>query len=553
MSITNVYGRVLQNKRLSTVRGLGAILAPWTRPADWLALPSIVSTDQKFVGLHAVYPDSNFLALSAAGNYTVDWGDGSAPENVASGVVAYRTYDYTNAAFDGTLTSRGYKQAIVTVTPQSGQNLTTLNLHRIHNQSGLNLYASGFLDIAIAGSLITSLLIGSQTAGSSTQVISFRDLEQVNILSVAITSASYLFNGCSSLGNITASTGTVTNFTYMFNNCSSLQTIPLLNTASGTNFSSMFYNCYSLQTIPLLNTASGTNFSSMFYACYSLQTIPLLNTASGTNFNSMFYLCYSLQTIPLLNTAAGTNFTSMFYNCYSLQTIPLLNTAAGTDFSTMFNLCYSLQTGTISGPRYALSYASCKLSQSALQAIIDALGISNTTGLAFTISTNWGAVTPVSLSGNTTAGSLTVTMASTAGIVVGMQVTGVGTPSTTAIAVTFTDAGDTVNLAAHGLSNNDEVSFATIVTTTGITINKIYYVVGAAANTFQVALTSGGAAINLVTDGSGTLRYKATVAVIDPDVSVTLSRPATSTGTNTLAYRDLKTNTALLKGWAVTG
>jgi hypothetical protein len=625
MSITNVYGRVLQNKRLSTVRGLGAILAPWTRPADWLALPSIVSTDQKFVGLHAVYPDSNFLALSAAGNYTVDWGDGSAPENVASGVVAYRTYNYTNAAFDGTLTERGYKQAIVTVTPQSGQNLTTLNLHRIHNQSGLNLYASGFLDIAIAGSLITSLLIGSQTAGSSTQVISFRDLEQVNILSVAITSASYLFNGCSSLGNITASTGTVTNFNYMFNNCYSLQTIPLLNTASGTNFSSMFNNCYSLQTIPLLNTASGTNFSSMFYACYSLQTIPLLNTASGTNFNSMFYLCYSLQTIPLLNTAAGTNFTymfnacyslqtipllntaagtnftamfyacsslqtipllntasgtnftqmfyacsslqtipllntaagtnftSMFYNCYSLQTIPLLNTAAGTDFSTMFNLCYSLQTGTISGPRYALSYASCKLSQSALQAIIDNLGTSNTTGLAFTISTNWGAVTPVSLSGNTTAGSLTVTMASTAGIVVGMQVTGVGTPSTTAIAVTFTDAGDTVNLAAHGLSNNDEVSFATIVTTTGITINKIYYVVGAAANTFQVALTSGGAAINLVTDGSGTLRYKATVAVIDPDVSVTLSRPATSTGTNTLAYRDLKTNTALLKGWAVTG
>ena len=529
MSITNVYGRVLRNKRLSTVRGSGAVLEPWTRPADWLALPSIVSTDQKFVGLHAVYTDSNFLALSAEGAYTVDWGDGSAAENFASGVVAYRTYDYTNPAFDGTLTERGYKQAIVTVTPQPGQNLTTLNLHQKHNQANLNLYSSGFLDIAIAGSLMTSLLIGSQTAGSSTQVITFRDLEQVNILSAAITSASYLFNNCSSLGNITASTGTVTNFTYMFSNCSSLQTIPLLNTAAGTNFAYMFYNCYSLQTIPLLNTAAGTNFTYMFSNCYSLQTIPLLNTAAGTNFSSMFGNCFSLQTIPLLNTAAGTNFSSMFGNCFSLQ------------------------TGTISGPRYVLSYASCKLSQSALQAIIDNLGISNTTGLAFTISTNWGAVTPVSLSGNTTVGNVTVTMASTAGIAVEMQVTGIGTPSTTAIAVTFTDAGDTVNLAAHGLSNNDEVSFAAIVTTTGIIINKIYYVVGVTTDTFQVALTLGGAAVNLVTDGSGTLRYKATVTNIDPNVSVTLSRPATSTGTNTLSFRNLKTNTALLKGWAVTG
>ena len=144
-------------------------------------------------------------------------------------------------------------------------------------------------------------------------------------------------------------------------------------------------------------------------------------------------------------------------------------------------------------------------------------------------------------------------MASTAGIAVEMQVTGIGTPSTTAIAVTFTDAGDTVNLAAHGLSNNDEVSFAAIVTTTGIIINKIYYVVGVTTDTFQVALTLGGAAVNLVTDGSGTLRYKATVTNIDPNVSVTLSRPATSTGTNTLSFRNLKTNTALLKGWAVTG
>ena len=59
--------------------------------------------------------------------------------------------------------------------------------------------------------------------------------------------------------------------------------------------------------------------------------------------------------------------------------------------------------------------------------------------------------------------------------------------------------------------------------------------------------------IDLVTDGSATLRYKATVTAISANVNVTLSRPATSTATNTLSFRDLKTNTALLKGWSVTG
>ena len=58
---------------------------PYFRPADWLPLPKLTSEDQKIVGLHAVWPhDSNFCAIQVAGAYTVDWGDGSAPQNYAS-------------------------------------------------------------------------------------------------------------------------------------------------------------------------------------------------------------------------------------------------------------------------------------------------------------------------------------------------------------------------------------------------------------------------------------------------------------------------------------
>jgi len=72
-------------------------------------------------------------------------------------------------------------------------------------------------------------------------------------------------------------------------------------------------------------------------------------------------------------------------------------------------------------------------------------------------------------------------------------------------AVTFQDAGDTVTLNSHGLSNGTAISFTSITSTTGISINTLYYVVNAATNTFQVATSVGGSALALTTNGSGTL------------------------------------------------
>lgn len=50
----------------------------WVRPTDWLTMPIVGSTEEKFVGLFAVYDlPENFIALQFEGNYTVDWGDGT--------------------------------------------------------------------------------------------------------------------------------------------------------------------------------------------------------------------------------------------------------------------------------------------------------------------------------------------------------------------------------------------------------------------------------------------------------------------------------------------
>ena len=378
----------------------------WVRPADWLSLPIVEESDQKFVGLYAVYPENaNFVALSASGAYTVDWGDGTIT-NYAAGVVAGRNIDYNAAVLVGSECSRGYRQTIITVTPQSGQSLTSMSLAVKHSQTGLQSYATGWLDCTVS-------LHETGTFSLYSSEIRHRNLEQFQLLTNSTVDFSNMFNHCSSLqsvpllntavgtnfsnmfGNCAAlksvpllNTAAGTNFASMFSSCPSLQSVPLLNTTAGTNFSNMFSACPYLQSIPLLNTAAGTNFSSMFSYCSSIQSIPLLNTAAGTSFNNMFSYCTSLKSVPLLNTAAGTSFLNMFNSCPSLQSVPLLNTAAGTNFASMFSGCPSLEKGALSGTGVTISYTGAKLSAAELNSIYT--NLRTVTGQTITVTNNWG-------------------------------------------------------------------------------------------------------------------------------------------------------------------
>lgn len=66
-------------------------------------------------------------------------------------------------------------------------------------------------------------------------------------------------------------------------------------------------------------------------------------------------------------------------------------------------------------------------------------------------------------------------------------------------------SGDTVTKTAHGLSNGASVRLSSIASATGVNSTDPYFVVGAAANTFQLALTNGGAAVDITADGTATV------------------------------------------------
>jgi surface protein len=270
----------------------------------------------------------------------------------------------------------------------------------------------------------------------------------------------------------------------------------------------------------------------------------------------MFSGCVSLKSVPDFDTSKVTTMATMFNACTALIYSGNLNAAAvATAATNMFSSCSSLSKGLLIGMRRTVSFTGTLLNRTALESIFDNLGsgisatitISNTPGAAGGVAADQS----FSRSSTRTAGSTTITVLVTS-LTTGMQVVGVGSPLTTAAAVTTTAATSLITRTAHGLENGDEVSFATIVTTTGITTNTIYYVINKTADDFQISTSVGGSALTFTNDGSGTIRYRTEIVSIGAG-TVTVSRPMTSSGTGTLVYRNLKTGTALLKGFAVTG
>jgi surface protein len=371
----------------------------WIRPADWLAMPTgITSADQTFVGLHAVFPTGQnyvaFLFTTSAGQYRVDWGDGTVTLH-NSNTIAQKDYDYA-AISNSTLTSRGYKQSMITVTAVSG-NLLTCNFQQrfvtspVQNQ----IYSTGFLDCILSmpnASSGASIVFGGGTVRHSY-------VERVNVLTIGgCTNMSNMFTNCFSLQSVPLfNTINVTNMSSMFNACRSLQSVPLFNTSSVTTMFQMFTACSKLQSVPLFNTSSVTTMFQMFFDCRSIQSVPLFNTVSVTNMTDMFNSCSSLQSVPLFNTSSVTNMAVMFAGCQSLNSIPALSTSSittssGTDFGVNFaSACNSLNRCEMVFAR-TVSFQNCQLSRDAIVEIFNNLvDRTLTTSATITITGNWGA------------------------------------------------------------------------------------------------------------------------------------------------------------------
>lgn len=384
----------------------------WVRPSDWLPIPSIAPGEEVFYGLFAVYNlVGNYVAFSFAGNYTVDWGDGSALENVSSGVKAEHQYDWSNV---GNVTSEGWRQALIKVTPQAGQNLTNINVQQAHTTTGTGK-ASQFRDMVMS---LPNVSGNNQVIGNSGNVI-HSNCQRVWIKNIgAITIGTQMFLNFRSLQSVPLfNTSSITVMNNMFQTCNALETVPLFDTSSCINMGGMFANCLSLETVPLFNTALVTTMASMFQGCQNLKEVPLFNTSSVNNMSTMFNTCITLKTVPLFDMSAVTTTVGMFLSCLSLETVPDFNTPLVTNVTNMFNACAclyevelnnmsavtttttmfggttaSLQKFTATGLTRGISVANQLMSATELNNFFTSLGIASG-AQTITVTGNYGAAT----------------------------------------------------------------------------------------------------------------------------------------------------------------
>lgn len=407
----------------------------WTRPNDWLPIDHLVTNgEEKMVGLYAVWDASgtakgfnNYCAITMNRSYTVDWGDGNV-ENFNSGVQAEHEYVYSGIS-DNTICSRGYKQVIITITPQDGQHITYINLGNKHSAITNHYYtSSNWLDVKLSSidlqriyfwnvskAQLLEKFVWYQITNACTNTTNMfyqcNSLQSVNLSNFNtsnVTIMQNMFGYCLSLQTLDISnfnTANVTSMQNMFGYCSSLRSLDLsnFNTANVISMYSMFAYCMSLQVLDLssFDTSKVTNMSTMFYNCSSLQTILFsnnFNTIIVTTMYSMFYGCGFLQTVSLsnFNTSAVTNITYMFYQCTTLQSVDLSHTtlSAVTDNTLLVSGMNSMTICRLPQIGKTFTVANSKLDASALNALFtDLRDLSSTTSQTLTITGTPGAAT----------------------------------------------------------------------------------------------------------------------------------------------------------------
>jgi hypothetical protein len=384
----------------------------WVRNPSWSALPSVGNTEEKLVGLFAVFPDTNYqnwVAFVCTTAYHVDWGDGTNAD-IATNVRAEHLYDFADADLANTNAPVTFTDAGDTVnrTAHGYTNGMVITFANITTTTGISVNVPYYVVNQAADTFQVSLTAGGSaialTNNGTGWILPYKqaiititpqatyhltkiDLNQkVATLAAPIAYTDGWLDICISGPNLVTltmsssspsvfhtmlekfqliSTNTITSFAYCFNNCYRLSSVPTFLTPSATSFSTLFQNCYNLRTFPTLDSDLVINFTFTFANCYSLVHGPVMDTHSATMaLSSMFNGCYNLIDVPLYDfSAVAASVSSMFAGCSSLKKVPCFNFAGITSFASMFSGCSALEEvpmfNTVSANTMASMFLSC--------------------------------------------------------------------------------------------------------------------------------------------------------------------------------------------------
>lgn len=361
----------------------------YQRPNDWLAIPPISLNEEVVYILVAVHNIvGNFAALKFNGNYRVDWGDGNA-ENIASGVKAEHSYNWADVS---NLTSEGFRQALIKVTPQAGQNITVCNLQQYHTLQGTTNFCSQFIDVVLN---IPNVSGTSLTIGGSTIV--HRLVNRVWIKEIGVLTSTA--NLCYYLNNIEDiplfDTSQVTSAQNMFIYCSKIASLPKFNFTKCTNFQQFANYCYRLKEIQLIQP---TILGSLYYAFREsdlrLYPFSATNSLGITSLGSAFAHLTSIRELTIPPTPICTDIAGIGAGSPNLHTLIMQDVSGVTSATNFSNGAKSLAKCILTGIKVSFNISSCSMSASALNELGNSVAdMTGLTAKTVTVTGNYGAST----------------------------------------------------------------------------------------------------------------------------------------------------------------
>ena len=122
-------------------------LTPYIRNSSYLNFTDPVVTDEKMIGLFAIYETGNYCVITANGAFSINYGDGTATQNYVSGTKAEYNIPYTNIAGNtdvGISTSQACTFTtgtnLVTLTNHNWENLQTISFSTINTTTGISSF-----------------------------------------------------------------------------------------------------------------------------------------------------------------------------------------------------------------------------------------------------------------------------------------------------------------------------------------------------------------------------------------------------------------------------
>ena len=368
------------------------------RNPSWPEMPTVLSTDNKVVGLFAVFPLNtgglnNYCAMSASATsgYSVDWGDGT-NTNHGSGTGAYHEYDYNSASLANTnapvtfsgnntvnRTNHGYVdgQIVRFYNVVNGGSITeaadyfvvnaqtdTFQITQTRFGTALTFNGTGsatLLPYKIAVVTITAQSSGNilawscnlrhTSAGTSTYTDGW--LELAISMPLASGSASTIlgiggltnnvYHSFLEIVNLVNVVG-MTSYSYLFQNCFGLRRAYCGYDSSAMTFCNYTFNqCYNLEEAPNWNTSNSTQMNSCFQSCKALVKAPDWNLSSMTSVSNAFSGCTALQYLPAYKFPACTVFDYFLQNCSALMEVPRIDMPAANSAQAMYYGCSSLK------------------------------------------------------------------------------------------------------------------------------------------------------------------------------------------------------------------